>query len=200
MQHLKSSKKKRSEELKKNCDRTKGVPLEMIKKNQNEYNINFNNYNDNNNYKSMQALISPTDEGGNRFESILNIDIFEKNDAHDIQRNHFEETISKTVPYGTSSGSDNFQNKQNLYSQNSRSDKNHSKSHILTSENLSSGYFENYQNQNWYRKDRSDGVTNDTQRGVVYESKRPSNSDEYPDGCDQTKGVPLENIKQNLTR
>jgi hypothetical protein len=33
-----------------------------------------------------------------------------------------------TIPYGTSSGSDNFQNNQNSDPQNSRSDKNHSKS------------------------------------------------------------------------
>jgi hypothetical protein len=52
----------------------------------------------------------------------------------------------KNVPYGFSSGSGNFQNNQNLDFQNSRSDKNHSKSQILSSENPSPGYFENYQN------------------------------------------------------
>jgi hypothetical protein len=57
----------------------------------------------------------------------------------------------KTVPCGTS-GSGNFQNNQNSDSQNSRS---HSKSQILNSENPKSGYFENYQNQNWCRQERS---------------------------------------------
>jgi hypothetical protein len=62
----------------------------------------------------------------------------------------------KIVPYGgTSSGSDDFQNNKNLDSQNSRSDKNHPKSQILSSDNPSSGYFENYQNQNWRRKNQS---------------------------------------------
>jgi hypothetical protein len=62
---------------------------------------------------------------------------------------------TKTDPYGTSSGSDNFQNNQNSDSMNSKSVILSYFNQILSSENPSSGYFENYQNQNWCRKERS---------------------------------------------
>jgi hypothetical protein len=54
------------------------------------------------------------------------------------------------IIYGTSSGYDNFQNNQNSDFQKSRS--------VILScfyQILSSGYLENYQNQNWCRKERS---------------------------------------------
>jgi hypothetical protein len=62
-----------------------------------------------------------------------------------LDRNKKIDVILYTVPKGTSSGSDNFQNNQNSDSQNSRSDKNPSKSQILSSENASSAYFGNYE-------------------------------------------------------
>jgi hypothetical protein len=52
----------------------------------------------------------------------------------------------KIDPYGTSSGSDNFQNNQNRDSQNSRSVILRGFYQILSSENQSYGYIENYRN------------------------------------------------------
>lgn len=65
--------------------KSKNKEFNLLKKNKNsknkkketEYCINFNNYNDNKNYKSMQALLNSEDKG-NDFESVLNISIFEE--------------------------------------------------------------------------------------------------------------------------
>jgi hypothetical protein len=57
----------------------------------------------------------------------------------------------KTIPCGTNSGSDNFRNNQNSDSKNSKSEILSGFYQILSSENPSSGYFEDNQNQNWCR-------------------------------------------------
>jgi hypothetical protein len=64
-------------------------------------------------------------------------------------------SLSKTDPYGRGSSYDNFQNNQNSDFQNSRSVILSGSYQILSSEFPSSGCFEDYQTQDWCRKDRS---------------------------------------------